>query len=189
MPHCVQRGFTLIELMIVTAIIGILAMVAVPAYQQYTVRARVSEGLALIRAERLMVEENNANGSAFALGATGTVGTRHVGATTCGTPGACTIAELNTAFTTANSLGIGVSLDNGHLSIGYQTTVQPAETNRLVFNVTANGAALVGTATESTVAGVPLRWDCYAAGVPSRTALPVAGGPTLPARFAPADCR
>ena len=53
-----QKGFTLIELMIVVAIVGILAAIAIPAYQDYTVRARVTEGLSLASAAKVTVSEN-----------------------------------------------------------------------------------------------------------------------------------
>jgi type IV pilus assembly protein PilA len=53
----IQQGFTLIELMIVVAIIGILAAVALPAYQDYTIRGRVSEGLIAAAAVKNLVTE------------------------------------------------------------------------------------------------------------------------------------
>ncbi len=52
-----QQGFTLIELMIVVAIIGILAAVAIPAYQDYTIRAKVTEGLSLAASGKTGVAE------------------------------------------------------------------------------------------------------------------------------------
>ncbi|MBK9785593.1 MAG: pilin [Betaproteobacteria bacterium] len=72
-----QQGFTLIELMIVVAIIGILAAVALPAYQDYTIRARVSESLSLASAAKTTVSENISNN-----GGTGRC---------CGGPDRCTV--------------------------------------------------------------------------------------------------
>jgi type IV pilus assembly protein PilA len=56
-----QKGFTLIELMIVVAIIGILAAIAIPAYQDYTIRAQVSEGMNLAAAAKAAIAETYLN--------------------------------------------------------------------------------------------------------------------------------
>jgi len=60
-----QQGFTLIELMIVVAIIGILAAIAIPAYQDYTIRAQVSEGLNLSGGAKAAVAEYTMDRGSF----------------------------------------------------------------------------------------------------------------------------
>ena len=60
-----QKGFTLIELMIVVAIIGILAAIAIPAYQEYTVRVRVTEGLNLVAPAKLAVSDATMSNNAL----------------------------------------------------------------------------------------------------------------------------
>ena len=63
-----QKGFTLIELMIVIAIIGILAAIAIPAYQDYTIRSKVSEGLNVSGAAKLAVAETLDSNGAYPTG-------------------------------------------------------------------------------------------------------------------------
>src|ERR1700719_1474082 len=68
----VQKGFTLIELMIVVAIIGILAAIAIPAYQNYTIRAQITEGLSLADGWKTSVAEFYAQNGTFPTGSSTT---------------------------------------------------------------------------------------------------------------------
>ena len=128
-----QKGFTLIELMIVVAIIGILAAVALPAYQDYTVRAKVTEGLTLASSAKLAVAENASNGKNFDSG---------------------WVAPTATAAVSSLAIATG----NGQITITYTAA---AGNGDIIMIPTAGGAALAGTASASTVptAG-SVAWSC-----------------------------
>ncbi|CAJ0691340.1 Fimbrial protein [Ralstonia mannitolilytica] len=158
-----QRGFTLIELMIVVAIVGILAAIAVPAYQDYVSRSRVAEGLALAAAAKTAVAENAAASLPLDQGYIANGATRNV---------------------VAN--GITINQANGEIEIAYASNVAAHGANTLVLKPTVSGVAL---SADKRSAGA-IRWDCYASGVVARAnAVAPASTPTLDPRIAPAECR
>jgi type IV pilus assembly protein PilA len=95
-----QKGFTLIELMIVVAIIGILAAIAIPAYQDYTIRAQVSEGMNLAAAAKAAVAESFLNR-----------GTAPANRTAAGMSA--------TATDTSGKYVTGVNVTNGTITVAY----------------------------------------------------------------------
>ena len=141
----VQKGFTLIELMIVVAIIGILAAIAIPAYQDYTIRAQVSEGMNLSAAAKAAVTEFFQDRGIFP--------NNNVDA---GLSGATTI---NGNYVKSVTVGAG----NGQVTMLYSNTA-PQEANKaintatLILSPVTNAGSVDWNCTGGTILGTNPQW-------------------------------
>ena len=170
-----QKGFTLIELMIVVAIIGILAAIALPAYQDYTVRAKVTEGLNMAGAAKLAVAETSAAMGGVFAAYTGT------GAPAAGGTG-YQFAPTKYVASIAHSAGTNTAgvLAGGDITILYAAS-------GVGGNPVADGTTLKLTPSY-TAGGVD--WACGALGktIPAAFIQPTVAA-TMPGKYAPANCR
>ena len=181
----IQKGFTLIELMIVVAIIGILAAVALPAYQDYTVRAKVTEGLVLASGLKPIVADNATNGTAAAVGGLfKAMPVDAAGTTFCAAVGVC---KLNGADGTslAKSISKNVGMIEGDTATGAMTITYNAAASGLTMALVPSSGTTVLAA--GTIPASAIKWTCYALGKASVDGYTNAA--TILAKYAPAECR
>jgi len=126
----VQQGFTLIELMIVVAIIGILAAIAIPAYQDYTKRAHVSEGLSLAAGAKTAVSEFYSTNNAW--------------------PTNNTSAGLAASTAITGNAVTSVNVNASTITVTYNSKVD-STSNTLTLVATASGGAITWSCTGGTV--------------------------------------
>jgi type IV pilus assembly protein PilA len=175
----VQKGFTLIELMIVVAIIGILAAIAIPAYQDYTIRAQVTEGLNLSASLKANVSEYFAQYGKWPTGVTGGAGTlgmvapptgKYVSGITIPTSG-----TLQIQYSAVGNYSANAKLDNAILALQPKLSGASATTGNedVVWICGYSTAGTLGTHDPS-----------------AGTAAPAATGITnVTPKYLPASCR